>query len=196
MNLTSTNGATVTLYAVWNANTSTVAYNNNGGTGSMTSSSHTYGVARNLTTNTFTKTGYTFAGWDTNSAGTTVVHANNASVTNLTSTNGATFNLYAVWQQGQTNVTTLWITGQTITHNPAGNVPINRIPGNALATQLFRVTESGVSNIVWSVNGVTVQSGGDYTFDAQWRSNGTYYIGVSVTKNSKTYSETITVTVN
>ena len=96
-NLTSTQGATVNLYAKWTANTYTVKYNANGATsGSTASSTHTYGVAKALTANGFTRTGYTFAGWATSSSG-AVVYNNQQSVTNLTSTQGATVNLYAKW---------------------------------------------------------------------------------------------------
>lgn len=97
-NLTSTSGATVTLYAVWTANTYTVAYNANGGSGTtMTSSSHTYGVAKTLTANTYTRTGYRFAGWSKSSTATSATYTDQQSVSNLTSTNGATITLYAVW---------------------------------------------------------------------------------------------------
>ena len=85
-----------TWYAGWTANTYTVKYNANGGSGTTASSSHEYGVAKALTANGFTRTGYTFAGWATSSSG-DVVYANQQSVTNLASTQGATVNLYAKW---------------------------------------------------------------------------------------------------
>ncbi|MBR5272406.1 MAG: InlB B-repeat-containing protein, partial [Clostridia bacterium] len=86
----------VTLYAAWKANTYKVQYNANGGSGSMSTSSHTYNTAKNLTANAFTRAGYTFAGWAT-SAGGAVAYADKASVKNLSSTAGDTINLYAVW---------------------------------------------------------------------------------------------------
>ena len=86
-----------TFYADWDANTYTVSYNGNGHTGGSTaSSSHTYDVSKSLTSNGFTKTGYTFAGWATSSTG-AVVHSNGKSVTNLTSTHDGTVTLYAKW---------------------------------------------------------------------------------------------------
>ena len=97
-NLTSTNGATVTLYAVWQVNTYTVVYNANGGTGTTANSSHTYGTAKALTNNGYSRTGYTFKGWSTSSTATSATYTNGQSVTNLTATNGATVTLYAVWQ--------------------------------------------------------------------------------------------------
>jgi uncharacterized repeat protein (TIGR02543 family) len=94
-NLTTAASATVTLYAVWNT-LYTVAYNANGGDGSMANTGFTYGVSQNLQANTFTRTGYGFAGWATSAVG-PVVYADQQSVSNLTSTAGATVTLYAVW---------------------------------------------------------------------------------------------------
>lgn len=89
--------ANATLYAKWTAHTYSVKYNGNGNTGgSMSNSSHTYGVAKALSANGFTKTGHQFAGWATSSTG-SVVYADKASVSNLTATNGGTVNLYAKW---------------------------------------------------------------------------------------------------
>jgi hypothetical protein len=62
----------------------------------MASSTHTYGVAKNLTANGFTRTGgYTFAGWNTAADCTGTSYTDGESVTNLSSVNGATVTLYA-----------------------------------------------------------------------------------------------------
>ena len=54
----------VMMYAQWDApSTYTVRYDANGGTGTMADTQVTYGVNTNLSTNTFTREGYTFAGW-------------------------------------------------------------------------------------------------------------------------------------
>lgn len=92
--LTTTSGATVNLYAKWTANTYTVAYNANGGSGSMSNTTHTYDSAKSLTKNTFTKEGYMFMGWSTSSSG-NVEYIDGESVKNL-ATSG-TITLYAVW---------------------------------------------------------------------------------------------------
>ena len=94
-----------TLYAKWTANTYTVAYNGNGSTGGSTASSgHTYDVAKALTANGFTRTGYAFAGWAT-SAGGAVAFGNAQSVVNLTAAQGATVTLYAKWTANTYTVT-------------------------------------------------------------------------------------------
>lgn len=85
----------ITLTANAKANTYTIAYNNNGGTGSMTSTSCTYDVAQTLRSNTMSRIGYTFSGWNTKADGTGTKYANGASVKNL-ATSG-TVTLYAQW---------------------------------------------------------------------------------------------------
>ena len=95
-----TSDVNVVLYANWEANTYTVNYNANGGSGTTASSSHTYGTAKALTTNGFSKTGYSFYGWATTQAKAdagTRDYTNGQSVSNLTTTNGGTVTLYAVW---------------------------------------------------------------------------------------------------
>ena len=90
----------VTIYAHWteNVKTYTVKYNGNGNTGGSTASStHTVGVAKNLTANGFTRTGYAFAGWNTDANGNGTSYADKESVKDLSTTNGATVTLYAKW---------------------------------------------------------------------------------------------------
>ena len=76
----------------------TVKFNANGGTGTMENESFAYGIGKALTANAFKRTGYTFQGWATSSGG-AVVYKDKQYVTNLTSTAGATVNLYAVWKE-------------------------------------------------------------------------------------------------
>ena len=96
-NLSSTNGATVTLYAQWTANKYTVTYNANGGTGTMANQELTYDKSATLNANTFKRTGYRFNGWNTKADGTGTSYADKASVKNLTASNGGTVTLYAKW---------------------------------------------------------------------------------------------------
>jgi len=93
---------TVTLYAKWKANTYKIVYKGNGSTsGSTATSTHTYNVAKALTSNGFKRTGYTFIGWATSSGG-SVKYSNKQSVKNL-ATSG-TVTLYAKWSD-KTNPT-------------------------------------------------------------------------------------------
>lgn len=79
-------------------NTYKVRYDSNGGSGTMAESNHTYGVASNLRTNTFTKNGATFVGWATSSTATSADYTDGASISTLNSTNGGITILYAVWR--------------------------------------------------------------------------------------------------
>ena len=100
-----TNPSNHTLYARWTANTYTVAYKGNGSTaGSTTSSLHTYDVEKVLTANGFTRTGYTFNKWNKSLDGSSTSYSNKQSVKNLTSTNNATVNLFAIWAANTYNI--------------------------------------------------------------------------------------------
>ncbi len=61
---------TLKLYARWTANSYTISYNSNGGSGTMSSSTVSTGGSVTIKSNTFTRTGYKFVGWTTNSNGT------------------------------------------------------------------------------------------------------------------------------
>ena len=74
-----------------------VKFNANGGTGTMANESFDYGTAKALTANTFTRSGYTFSGWATTASG-AVAYTDKQSVSNLSATDKATVNLYAVWK--------------------------------------------------------------------------------------------------
>ena len=74
----------------------TVAFDSNGGTGSMANQVFMYNVAQNLTANAFSNMGRQFIGWATTANG-NVAYTNGQSVINLTSTYGATVTLYAKW---------------------------------------------------------------------------------------------------
>ena len=79
------------------ANTYTVKYDANGGSGTTADSTHTYGVSKALTANGFTNGTKQFLGWSTSSGATTATYSNKQEVTNLTSTYNGTVTLFAVW---------------------------------------------------------------------------------------------------
>ncbi len=97
VNLTELADQEVPLYALWQANSYTIAYNANGGEGAMASTPATYGESLQLPASLFTRTGYTFAGWATEAAG-EVVYPDSAEVENLTAELNGTITLYALWQ--------------------------------------------------------------------------------------------------
>lgn len=83
----------LTLYAVWKANTYSVMYNANGGTGAPGKQTKTYGITLTLSNTKPTRANYNFLGWGTSASATTVVHkAGGSYVAN------AAITLYAIWE--------------------------------------------------------------------------------------------------
>ncbi len=82
-----------TLYAKWILNTYMVAFDANGGSGTMAAQQFSHGVAQGLSRNAFVRKHYKFMGWTTNPNG-TVVYLDGQSI-NVT----ANATLYAVWEQ-------------------------------------------------------------------------------------------------
>ena len=94
--------ADITLYAQWTALPNhTVTFNSNGGTGSMSNQVANSPTA--LTVNSFTRSGYTFHGWNTAANGLGYAYADGA-ICPFTSD----ITLYAQWT-AQTTVFTLYI---------------------------------------------------------------------------------------
>ena len=90
------------LYAKWNANSYTVTYNANGGSGNMAADTVYYNSSYKTKQNTFTRTGYTFAGWNEKADGTgTAWNKNTAGTyengTAWTWTYTKNITLYAQW---------------------------------------------------------------------------------------------------
>ena len=73
----------------------TITFDGNGGTGSMNNIEMTYGVPTDLPKNSFTRSGYTFAGWRMN--GLSALIRDQARVGDLASTDGETVTLTAQW---------------------------------------------------------------------------------------------------
>ncbi|MCL1891095.1 MAG: S8 family serine peptidase [Coriobacteriia bacterium] len=167
---------TITLYAIWKQNSSgtttpapaktyTVKYNKNGGSGTMANSNHTYGVAKALSENDFTRTGHTFTGWALTPTG-AVKYTNKKSVLNLTSTNGATVNLYAVWRAntltvnyhangGKISSNTYKLTNSLV-YKKSGNVKYGQIwtynkKGGLKKASAFGLKRSGYKFVGWGI---------------------------------------------
>ncbi len=92
-----TANAAATLYAVWKANTYTVKFDANGGTGAPANQTKTYGATLTLSSTKPTRTNYNFLGWGTSASATTVSYAAGASYTA-----NAGITLYAVWELAYT----------------------------------------------------------------------------------------------
>ena len=110
-------GGTGTVTATFSPNTYRVHFHRNGGAGETVYQNFTYDVAQNLTANSYTKTGYSFAGWALSTGG-DVKYANSANVSNLTAENGVDFHLYAKWTP---NPYTVVLDKQTSAEGYGGN---------------------------------------------------------------------------
>ena len=92
------NGETVTLYAMWLQEFNyTVAYNSNGGIGSMESQIFQFGETKTIKSNEFTKSNNIFIKWNTKADGTGDDYIEGQSVKNLTQNSGDVITLYAIW---------------------------------------------------------------------------------------------------
>ena len=119
-----------TYTATWTANTYTVAFdkNANDAAGEMTAQTFAYGQKRALTANAYTRTGYTFAGWNTAADGSGVKYSDQQEVENLSATDGATITLYAQWALEGLTVTITGAPEEPVTY---GTEITQRIPQTA-----------------------------------------------------------------
>ena len=91
-----------TYSASWSVNHYTVQFDANAtngiaAAGTMANQSFVYDEAQTLTANAFSRTGYTFAGWNTAADGSGTAYTDGQSVINLTAEPDATVTLYAQW---------------------------------------------------------------------------------------------------
>lgn len=146
-NLTPVKDATVTLYAVWEANTYTVKFDKNSSeaTGNVGSVVCTYDKACTLPANNYTRVGATFDGWAVTS-NTAVQYKNKAIVKNLTATANGTYTLYAHW-----NINTY-----KITYNYGGGSAGNYHPSSVKYGEVINIsnpTRSCYSFRGWTISG-------------------------------------------
>ena len=141
----------ITFVATWEVITYTVVYDNNGGNGSMAEQTFTYDKYEALNANAFTKTGYTFIGWNTNKDATTALYNDLEVVGNLASTTNEEIRLYAIWQ----------VNTYTITFNLNGGNVVNDIAdinlnyGQTKTLNVEEPTRTGYIFGGWSYNGNT-----------------------------------------
>ncbi len=172
-----------TYYAYFKANQYTVKFDANGGTGSMSDQSHAYGVSTALTANAFERTGYTFAGWNTKADGTGTSYTDQQSISNLSSTDGATITLYAQWEEIPANSHNITYTAQAAGWT-YGEKPASAEEG---ATVTFEVNPTtGYTVTVTSSDVSLSNSGNTYTFTMP-----TTDVAIDVTATENTHDVTI-----
>src|ERR1035437_1693205 len=167
--------ASTTLYAQWTTvPTYTVTFNGNGSTGgSMANESAS--VATALSANAFTRTGYTFTGWNTAANATGTAYANGASYPFSASTT-----LYAQWTTVPTYTVTFNGNGST------GGSMANEVASVATALSANAFTRTGYTFTGWNTaanaTGTAYATGASYPFSAsttlyaQWTTVPTYTV--------------------
>jgi hypothetical protein len=96
-----------------------------------------------------------------------------------------------------TPIITAWVTDHAINAS-ASALTVSRSAVSPANRVTITVTPgSGYTAYAWTVQGVTQTgaTGAAYTFDAAWRSNGDYTIGLALTKDGVRYSKEFTITV-
>ena len=109
INLTSIDNGEVIFNATWKAKTYTINYFANGGTGEMPSETVTYGTDHTISTISFTRDGYIFAGWAL--SGNANVSYGDKSVIFGTDSYREVINLYAKWIRDESVTGTLVLLG-------------------------------------------------------------------------------------
>ena len=161
------------LKAVWETEpvNYTLSYNANGGSGSMSSQTVTEGQAAKLKTNTFTKTGYYFTGWNTKANGSGTSYSDGAYATFYGNTT-----LYAQWQKYADPVITF------DKNDGSGTTVTQTVPyGESATLNANSFTRTGYTFSGWNTkadgtgtaynDGASVSLHENTTLYAQWKIN-------------------------
>lgn len=170
----------LTAIAEKTVNTYTVIFKENTGTGTMEGQNFVYDVEQKLTSNKFTKTGYTFESWNTNEDGTGTKYTNEQLVKNLVPTPNGTLMLYAQWLPNE----------YTIIFNANGGhgaMPVQKLKyDETQAIQENTLTREGYIFAGWNLSedgtdtsyankeqvlNLTSENGGRIELYAQWSAN-------------------------
>ena len=152
----------VTVMAQWSANCYTVAFDANGGEGTMVPQTNTYDLVSGLTSNAFMRIGHTFAGWATNESG-IALFADGDVVSNLTAVANGNVKFFAVWNVNQ----------YTLTFDAAGGsdvAPITQDYGTAVTAPSVP-TRTGYTFAGWGSELPATMPAEDVTYTAQWNVN-------------------------
>ena len=163
----------VYLKAVWETEpvNYTLSYNANGGSGIMSSQTVTEGQAAKLKTNTFTKTGYYFTGWNTRADGSGTSYSDGAYATFYGNTT-----LYAQWEKYADPVITV------NQNDGSGTTVTQTVPyGESATLNANSFTRTGYTFSGWNTkadgsgtaygDGAIISPSSNMTLYAQWQLN-------------------------
>ena len=193
-----------TLYAVWKANTYTVSYNANGGSGAPASQTKTYGAPLTLSATKPTRAGHTFLGWNTKADGSGTSYAAGGSYTA-----NAAATLYAQWQANAYAVAfdaqggSVTPASKSVTYGqPYGALPVPERPGyrfdgwftaaaggtQVTAETVVAVTAAQTLYAHWTVQSIVRVMGADGALHAGvlyvMSADGALHIGIVYVKGS------------
>jgi len=124
---TPADGDVIDLYPVWAGHAYTVAFDANGGDGTMADQPAVVGTPQALTANAYTRAGSVFLGWATAADG-AATYADGETVSDLDLADGATVTLYAVWRTPTVVIGTATARpGDTITVTGTGFTPSGQV---------------------------------------------------------------------
>ena len=165
----------VTFYAKWTVHNYRIVFNGNGATsGKMTEKiACRYGKSYKLKSNKFKKSGYIFAGWNTQKDGSGRKLKNKASVKNLTAKDDKTVTLYAQWEKISYSIQYVLNGGQQNADNPTSYFQDSdtltlRDPVRTGYTFAGWYTDSAFQNPITSIK---KGSKTNYTLYARWTVN-------------------------
>lgn len=183
----------VTLAAKWMANNYTVAFNVNGGSGTMASQTYAYDQSKVLSANTFSKPGYTFSGWAKTPGG-VKIYNNQESVLNLAES--GTITLYALWTAN--NYTVSFDTGggsgtmmsQTFTYDKTKAISANTFTKPGYTFSGWAKTAGGTKAYDDNQSVSDIALSGAITLYAKWTAND-YTVVFDANKGTGTMSNQV-----
>ena len=189
----------VTYTAQWSPITYTIAFSGGeGGQGAMDSISATYDQEVTLPKNTFTRPGYYFNGWSASSGASSGSYADEKPVKNLTTKQGETVTLYAVWTESKSPEQSEAEAKLEAAEKAIGgtyNVTYGK-DTNALTMLRAKLEAAGITDVTVSMKEASYSSynhvgiTADGTIQYKWNENG------STTAASGTVRPTLVLTCN
>lgn len=185
---------TITAYAT--ANTYTITYNANGGTGAPAAHSYTYAPTgtTKLSSTVPTRTGYTFLGWSLSSTATT---ASYSAGQNWNLNNASNYTLYAVWSINKYYLDVNGLLDGSAVQNTAGygtfDVYINGTLVSDNVTDYYTEWPYGTT---YEIKGVVATTGHTYNGVSAGSASGTITGTKSVQLNFTTNTYTVTYNAN
>ena len=149
------------LFSEWTENTYNIAYDANGGSGSVETQRTPYTQNIELASSGFSKTGYTFAGWSTVANATSAMYQPGQTVNRLNGDPDGTTTLYAVWTANKYNVTF----DNLIDFNAWNKVAGNGVVSNVTDTGFTITCDDGAGEATSSSPYFTVEPGKSYKVD-------------------------------